>query len=74
MILPARNMCPPETSGWIDYEKHCDDSCRITQSTDSNSNCVSCNGSGSGNFKVKTVRGTKFMEYENSKEIIQVVL
>lgn len=59
-----RNMCPPATNDWIDYEKHYNDNCRITQSTGSNSNCVSCNGSGSGNFKVKIVNGTKFMEYK----------
>ena len=58
-----RNNCHPADIKWIDYEKHYDNNCKITQSTDSNSNCVSCNGSGSGHFK----KNGNFMDYEKPK-------
>lgn len=66
-VFNNRNTCQPQTDEWIDYETHANNNCKINQKTMSGSNCVTCEGSGSGGF----INDKGFMKYETpSNDIV----
>ena len=62
-VVNNRNTCQPRTSDWINYEDHANGYCQIEQNTQSKSNCVLCEGSGSGSY----INKSGFMTYEKPK-------
>ncbi len=63
-VYNNRNLCEEADPKWIDFETHAKKNCEIEQNTQSNSNCVLCEGSGTGHFK----KNGNLMEYKKPNE------